>query len=121
MLMQGLPALIERELDVFGSAIGELQRIIGDYFAPAQGARFTSARVAEVLAWLENEGCAGVGQSSWGPTGFAIVGSEVRAQALAHAARSRWGDAGELHFMVCRARNRGGEVEVIEAARAAAR
>ena len=121
MLMQALPALIERELDVFGRAIGELQRIIGDYFAPAQGARFTSARVAEVLAWLENEGCTGVGQSSWGPTGFAIVGSEVRAQALAHAARSRWGDAAELQFMVCRARNRGGEVEVVEAARAVAR
>jgi beta-RFAP synthase len=121
MLMQGLPALIERELDVFGRAISELQRVIGDYFAPAQGARFTSPRVAEALAWLQGEGCAGVGQSSWGPTGFAIVESEVRAQSLALAASARWRDGAELQFVVCRARNRGGEVEVVEAARAAVR
>jgi beta-ribofuranosylaminobenzene 5'-phosphate synthase len=121
MLMQGLPALIERDLESFGHAIGELQRVIGDYFAPAQGARFASPRVAAALAWLQSEGCAGVGQSSWGPTGFAIVESEARAQSLARAAHANWGKGTELQFMVCRVRNRGGEVEVVEASRAAVR
>src|SRR6185295_7964183 len=73
MLLQGLPALLEGDAEDFGLAIGELQRVIGDYFAPAQGGRFTSPRVAEALTWLEREGLAGVGQSSWGPTGFAVV------------------------------------------------
>ena len=51
---------------------------VGDHFAPHQGgARFTSPRVAKVLAELEAHGVKGVGQSSWGPTGFAFLGSEA--------------------------------------------
>jgi beta-RFAP synthase len=118
MLMQALPALAERNIESFGKAIGELQRITGDYFAPAQGGRFASPAVAEALAWIESEGIAGVGQSSWGPTGFAIVAGEERAMALARTAQARWGDAGRLQFMVCGGRNRGGDVEVATLARA---
>jgi beta-ribofuranosylaminobenzene 5'-phosphate synthase len=125
MLLQGLPALLEGDAEDFGLAIGELQRVIGDYFAPAQGGRFASPRVAEVLGWLERQGLAGVGQSSWGPTGFAVVGNEYRALELAQQAQARWGTAGPLQFMVCSGRNHGGEVTggevaVAEATRAAA-
>ena len=120
MLMQALPAMAERDIESFGNAIGELQRITGDYFSPAQGGRFSSPAVAEALAWIESQGIAGVGQSSWGPTGFAIVAGEDRAAELARAAQSRWGDAGPLQFMVCGGRNRGGEVEVVSLARASA-
>lgn len=120
MLMQGLPALLEAHLDDFSAAIGELQRVIGDYFAPAQGGRFASPRVAEVLAWLERNGVGAVGQSSWGPTGFAVIGSEGRALEFAREAQARWGRAGPLQFTVCSARNRGGELDMAEATRAAA-
>ncbi len=67
-----------------GARCSELQRIVGDHFASAQGGRFASARVAAALARLEAEGVTCVGQSSWGPTGFAVVESEaVAAQAVA--------------------------------------
>jgi beta-ribofuranosylaminobenzene 5'-phosphate synthase len=120
MLMQALPALAERDIESFGNAIGELQRITGDYFAPAQGGRFASPAVAQALAWIESRGIAGVGQSSWGPTGFAIVAGEERATELAREAQSRWGAAGVLQFLVCGGRNRGGEVDDVALARAAA-
>ena len=120
MLMQALPALAERDIESFGNAIGELQRITGDYFSPAQGGRFSSPAVAEALAWIEAQGIAGVGQSSWGPTGFAVMASEEHATALARAAQARWGEAGPLQFVVCGGRNRGGEVEVVSLARASA-
>ena len=120
MLMQALPALADCDIERFGGAIGELQRITGDYFAPAQGGRFASPAVADALAWIESQGIAGVGQSSWGPTGFAIVAGEDRAAELARMAQSRWGAAGPLQFMVCGGRNRGGEVEVATLARASA-
>jgi beta-ribofuranosylaminobenzene 5'-phosphate synthase len=120
MLMQALPALAERDIESFGKAIGELQRITGDYFAPAQGGRFASPAVAEALAWFESQGIAGVGQSSWGPTGFAIVAGDDRAAELASSAHVRWGEAGPLQFMVCGGRNRGGEIEVVSMARASA-
>jgi beta-RFAP synthase len=120
MLMAALPALAERRLDGFAAAVAELQRITGDYFAPMQGGRFASPRVGEVLAWLEAEGVVGVGQSSWGPTGFALVGSEAEALALARAARRRWPDDETVDFLVCRGRNAGAEVAPMRAAQAAA-
>lgn len=120
MFTQALPALAQQDLDQFGRAIGELQRVIGDYFAAAQGGRFSSPRVAEALAWLESEGIAAVGQSSWGPTGFAIVGDDAQALELVRSAQSRWGGPGGLQFKVCSGRNRGGEVELVPLARASA-
>lgn len=107
-LMQALPALAERDLPRFGAAIAELQRLVGDHFAPAQGGRFTSPRVARVLALLESEGIACVGQSSWGPTGFAVAESASRAEALVRLAREQ--AAAGLEFAVCAGRNRGADI-----------
>ncbi len=115
VLMAALPALAEQDLDGFGDAVAELQRVIGDYFAPVQGARFMSPGVAGVLRWLETEGIRGIGQSSWGPTGFAIIGSEHDAMRLSRAAAKRWPAETGLAFAVSRGRNRGGEVAVLPA------
>jgi beta-ribofuranosylaminobenzene 5'-phosphate synthase len=110
MLMQILPALLEQDLDCFGRGIAQVQREVGDYFAPVQGGRFASPRVGEALRWLQQQGIAGVGQSSWGPTGFGIVGSEQQARMLERSARERWSHETGLRFTVLAARNRGGEV-----------
>lgn len=117
VLMVALPGLAEGRLDRFGAAVAELQRAIGDYFAPVQGARFASAMVAEVLAWLEAEGIGGIGQSSWGPTGFGLIGSEADAAALLAAARLRWPPESGLSFTISRGRNRGADIEVLRAGR----
>ena len=77
------------------------------YFAPAQGARFTSPAVAELLGWIEGQGFAGVGQSSWGPTGFAIVPSAAAAQHLLDAARAAGVIDAALVLRTVTARNRG--------------
>lgn len=108
-LMGALPALAERDIQAFGAAISEIQAVVGDHFAPAQGGRFASPRVARALAWLNEHGAAGVGQSSWGPTGFAVVASEVAAHGLVRAARLELADAG-LEFAVCAASNRGADI-----------
>lgn len=109
VLMQALPALVERDIDLFGAAVTRLQAAVGDHFAPAQGGRFASPAVAQALSWLQEQGVRGVGQSSWGPTGFALIGSDGEARRLAEAARARF--AGRLQFMTCRGRNRGALVE----------
>jgi beta-RFAP synthase len=112
MLMAALPALAEQDLDRFGAAVAELQQAIGDHFAAVQGARFMSAPVAAALAWLQGQGVRGVGQSSWGPTGFALLASEVAAAALMREAHAKWPPASGLRFVLARGRNRGGEVEI---------
>jgi beta-ribofuranosylaminobenzene 5'-phosphate synthase len=113
VLLQALPALAENDITLFGSAINELQQIVGDYFSPAQGGRYSSPRVAEALAWLQAQGVACVGQSSWGPTGFAVVDSHAKASALAQAGQGRAGESGALRFVVCRGRNRGHELNCL--------
>lgn len=118
-LMTALPALAEGDAMAFGRAVGELQRTVGDHFAPVQGGRFTSPAVADALAWLEAQGIPGVGQSSWGPTGFAIVGDPAEAEALLAAARQRWTD-GPLEFRLHRARNDGATLHTAGCARPAA-
>lgn len=107
LMMRALPALAQSDIGTFGAAVAELQRIVGDYFAPVQGGRFTSATVTRVLALLEAEGVACVGQSSWGPTGFAIVESEEIASAMMRLARERFGDEDSLELRLVRGRNRG--------------
>jgi predicted sugar kinase len=102
-------------LEPFGRGIGELQRIVGDHFAHTQGGRFASPAVAQVLAWLESQGIRGVGQSSWGPTGFAVIDSESRATKLVAKAKARFGELTPLRYRVVRPRNRGSLVELRDA------
>lgn len=110
-LMRVLPGLLEQDIDAFGRGIGELQETVGDHFAPAQGGRFSSAAVSEALRWFTAQGLRGVGQSSWGPTGFALVDSEEHANALLSQARARFGELSQLRFKVVNARNKGSTVE----------
>ena len=114
-LMQILPALAEADLEPFGAALSEMQRVIGDHFAPTQGGRYASPRVAAALAFLEAQGAGCIGQSSWGPTGFAITGCAEQAVELVRRLRERFPSAG-LEFRVAQGRNRGAHLSVEEAA-----
>lgn len=73
VLMGVMPALVEHDLPAFGAAITAIQALIGAYFAPAQGGIFTSRRVEAIAHRLAEGGAVGIGQSSWGPTGFAFA------------------------------------------------
>jgi beta-RFAP synthase len=114
VLMQALPALVEHDLSGFGNAIKDIQIRLGDYFAPAQGgARYTSAKVAAVMEALERHGAKGVGQSSWGPTGFAFVESDDAAQRLVKLVSENRAQANPS-MLICRGINRGARIEVVE-------
>ena len=107
-LMQVLPGVAEADFAAFGAGVSAIQRRVGDFFAPAQGGgRFTSARVGEVAAALERAGALGIGQSSWGPTGF-VFAPDV--DAAAHwAARARETARGKLRVQICAARAGGAQ------------
>ena len=110
VLMKALPGLAEQDIVSFGDAIEELQTRVGNYFAAAQGGgHFTSPAVGSVLAALRAAGAHGIGQSSWGPTGFAFASSVKEAERLAQLAIKH--PAGEgLDIQVCRGLNRGAEI-----------
>ncbi|WP_020474809.1 beta-ribofuranosylaminobenzene 5'-phosphate synthase family protein [Zavarzinella formosa] len=73
VLMNMLPALASGNLEAFGDALHEFNARVGDIFAPAQGGRYGSPAIAECVKNLRSAGLRGVGQSSWGPTVFAVV------------------------------------------------
>src|SRR5207302_9754362 len=73
----------------FGAALGEVQRITGGWFAPAQGGVFAPGATRDLAERLREWGAVGVGQSSWGPAVYGIVGDAAAARALA----GRVGDA----------------------------
>lgn len=113
ILMQGLPSLAEEDLPGFGAAIHALQCFVGDHFAAAQGGgRYTSPRVGDVLEWLRSRGIGCVGQSSWGPTGFAVIAGEAEAQGVMRDCLERYSQVEGLSFLICGARNRGSAVDV---------
>lgn len=112
VLLRALPALVERDLASFGAAIEELQVHIGDYFAPLQGGgRFSSPAVAAAMQALARAGAGGIGQSSWGPTGFAFLPDATRAAAAVAALRADASFAA-LDIRVCRGLNHGAQINV---------
>jgi len=115
VLMQALPALAERELAPFGAAVARIQEIVGDYFAPAQGGRrYTSAKVEKLVNRLSREGATGLGQTSWGPTGFAFVESETAARLVAERSMAEARALG-LRLSIHKGLNRGAKIDAVHA------
>lgn len=112
LLMQGLPAVAENNLEGFGACITQLQRSVGEHFAAVQGGVFASAEVAEAMQWLVEQGAVAIGQTSWGPTGFCAIAGLTLAETLVQEARARFVAHPELSFMLVSARASGAEVMV---------
>ena len=103
-------ALRNRDLEAFGDGVARVQEIVGDHFAPAQGGgRFTSAAVGRVAERLKALGAHGIGQSSWGPTGFAFASDPDHAEFLARRAARR-ARIGGRHHESASARDHGAEI-----------
>lgn len=112
VVMRVLPAAMEGVFEPFAEGVSTVQRLIGDYFAPAQGgSMYTSAAVERLLEWIRPRYCAGIGQSSWGPTGFALLPSGGRATEVAAAARAAGVVDPALRLAVVSGRNRGAHLE----------
>lgn len=110
VLMQILPAAAEQEFAPFAQGLNQLQQVIGNYFAPAQGGVYSSPAVTRVLDWVTRQAgsdAVAVGQSSWGPTGFAIVPSQAAAEQAVAGARAAGLLPGCLEARIVRGANHG--------------
>jgi beta-ribofuranosylaminobenzene 5'-phosphate synthase len=113
-LMQALPALAEGDLKGFGNAVEVIQQTMGTYFAAAQGGgAYASPRVAAALGWLKVQGATGLGQSSWGPTGFAFVKNASEGQALTQGLQKA-GLLEGLSVQLTEFHNKGADIAVLQ-------
>lgn len=122
VLMRVLPGAAEGDFAAFAAGLTQMQQVLGDHFAPAQqGGAYTSPAVGHLVQWLAeaaagdrghrpDEACAAIGQSSWGPTGFAILPSRERALSLVAAARSAGAVDAALDVRIVGACNHGARV-----------
>ncbi|MCU7946617.1 MAG: GHMP kinase [Candidatus Thiodiazotropha sp. (ex Cardiolucina cf. quadrata)] len=115
VMMQVLPGVLEERLQPVADAIGEIQQIVGDHFSPAQGGRFASPVISAALGWIKNQGFAGVGQSSWGPTGFVLVEDSAQAQWLEFGLKQHFGELSSFQCQQVSANNHGAHVNRLQA------
>ena len=112
-MMKLLPALVDRDIGSFGDALTQIQVIIGDYFAVAQGGTFSSSVAKETIDFMKACGAYGVGQSSWGPTVYGLTKGETETEKLRANIEAflRDNDGGQV--FVANANNRGATIKQV--------
>jgi beta-RFAP synthase len=107
LLLGALPSLIEKDFPSFGAALDEYNRRVGECFAQAQGGVYAHLQIARIIDGLRTIGAVGVGQSSWGPTVYAIAPDPDQAAWIADRCRA---DPRELQrLQITSANNAGGQ------------
>jgi beta-RFAP synthase len=81
------PAAACGEFERFSQSLYRYGRQAGMLFAAQQGGPFASPEVARLVCAIRELGVRGVGQSSWGPTVFALAASPQAAEELSQRIR----------------------------------
>jgi predicted sugar kinase len=76
---------------------------------------YVSRAVGRILGFVRERFPSAVGQSSWGPTGFAFVPSQAIADEAIAALRARQCMEPGIRLMAVRARNRGARISATPA------
>jgi predicted sugar kinase len=100
-----LPATKNSDYERFGDAVYRYGRLAGECFAPCQGGPYASPVLMEIVRWLREHSVPGVGQSSWGPTMFALQPDMASAQRLVEEL-NEWQD-GAFDLQICSVDNQG--------------
>jgi beta-RFAP synthase len=99
LLLELLPAVVEGDFDRFSESLYRFGCIAGECFMTQQGGAFASVRSQKWVKHLRRLGIQGVGQTSWGPTLFALTDCVTSAQALVRHLTSD-GSATDLELVI---------------------
>jgi beta-RFAP synthase len=111
---QMLPAARAGDLAAFGDSVYRYGVTAGTCFAGQQSAGpFATPRLAQLVDQLRNSGIRGVGQSSWGPTIFALCAGQAEAEEYQQRLTSDAANS-DLHCLIAAPNNSGATIEVHE-------
>jgi beta-ribofuranosylaminobenzene 5'-phosphate synthase len=110
VLLGMLPALAEGDLEAFGESLYDFNARVGEAFSAVQGGVYSGPRVAAYVDFLRQQGVRGAGQTSWGPTVFAVVSDQDQAADLEGRLRRRFGREG-VEVWTSAASNAGSRIE----------
>lgn len=80
VLLGMLPCLLACDFVGFSEALYDFNVRVGDLFSRVQSGLYARPEVASWIAYLRTLGIAGTGQSSWGPTVFAVFDNDAAAR-----------------------------------------
>jgi beta-RFAP synthase len=107
---QMAPAARRGDLAALGESIYQFGREAGLCFAPRQGGPFAGPRLEAWVATIRRLGILGVGQSSWGPTLFALLPDQTAAEKFLDDFR-RLHPGEEIESLITPGNNSGASVE----------
>ena len=108
---QILPAVHRGDFDSFSEALFDYGYTAGMCFSAVQGGPFASKRLARLVETIRSLGIRGVGQSSWGPTLFALVPNQSAAERLVEQLSGSTGRH-DLALSIAAPNNTGATIEV---------
>ena len=112
ILLHMLPAAQQGDFARFSQSLYRYGHAAGMCFAPHQHGAFASERIARLVTTIRELGTEGVGQSSWGPTIFALTPSAVAADELVAKLRSHVDERSNV--LIVELNRRGAELSVQE-------
>jgi beta-RFAP synthase len=114
-----IPAAATSDFAAFSASLYRYGHRSGVCFAARQGGPFNGAVLTALVNRIRGLGVEGVGQSSWGPTIFAVLSSQEQAERLRKELASHTDDPA-LEFVIAPPNNRGATIEVFPSASDAA-
>jgi len=105
-----LPALVDGDRGRFGHAVAELGRLNGVWYAHEQGGVYRPPVGAVVETLSASPAVSGAGQSSWGPTVYAVTDASHAAEARASAEAALESTNLDGDVLVVEPRNEGASV-----------
>ena len=110
-LLHLLPAAADADFKVFSASLYRFGQIAGSCFSSQQEGTYSDQRTARLARRLREFGVEGVGQSSWGPTLFAVVHEEAAGQDIATRLRDE-ADSADYDCIVTACESHGAKIEV---------
>jgi beta-RFAP synthase len=110
---QLVPGAATADFPLFAESLYRYGNLSGRCFAPRQGGPYNGPLLTRLVEQIRSLGAVGVGQSSWGPTLFAVQPSQAAAEQLA-ARLQRLADVPQLQIVIAPPCNRGARIDVIE-------
>ena len=106
-----LPSVREPDFARFSASVYRYGRLAGLCFAAVQGGPYNGPQLSRIVDRIRALGVTGVGQSSWGPTLFALLPGEPQAREFVASLAVELGHE-EVQLAVTSPNNRGAEIVV---------
>ena len=108
-----VPAAAVGDFAEFSASLFRYGHVAGNCFAARQGGPFNGPVLATLVETVQRLGVVGVGQSSWGPTIFALCENAAAAGSLRTEIERAWSH-GSLHCTVSAPNNSGVKIDVFQ-------